>query len=194
MKKSEIMNAARHAMFRGDKDTFEKYFTPDFKLSGSETWFCTADDLMTGEYAFEHYSRICRNDFLSFDVKTELITEIESDDFLFRELRWIGVPRENADEIDGNAIFQKDALPSFRLWILTKFRGDKICSETSMHNSTHTEILFSNGNVEFAIDKIAKGLRARASQIERVKKGEQIIPDPTEKLARYNLMHLGDFI
>ena len=196
MNKKELYKQARRTLLLAKREEFSKYFTDDFTLSGSEVWFCTPNDEMTGLFAVEHYSRVCRNDYLTFDVKTELLEQIEEGDCLVTSFVWSGTPRPNYLEIAGGmpGIFVEGANPTFKIVIITHFRGDKICKEMSVHNTIQTEIAFCNGDKKATIDKLTHVFDVFEVANERFKSGEQFIPDPSEKIRDFKInISEGDF-
>ena len=183
--KSKIIDEIRERINKGDLSAFEDHYTPDFKLSGSEVWFLGVDEL-TGKFAFEHYVRIIRNDFLSFDVETEVLVEVEDGDYVIRRIIWRGKnPKVNME-------MQIGVPPSVEPWIdmfiLYKFRGDKICEEHSVYNTIQTELRMCDGDTERMLDKTRQILSAGRSMREKIIRGEHCIPDATPMIEEQQLM------
>jgi len=184
-KKSMIIDQVREKINKGDLTAFDDYYTPDFKLSGSEVWFLGLGEL-TGRFAFEHYVRIIRNDFLSFDVETEVVLEVEEGDYVIRRMTWRGKnPRVNPEiGLDIPA----DVTPWIDMFILYKFRDDRICEEHSVYNTVQTELRMCNGDIEKMLDKTRFILSKGKEMREMVLRGEHCIPDPTPAIEKMNLL------
>ena len=183
--KSKIIDEIRERINKGDLSAFEDHYTPDFKLSGSEVWFLGVDEL-TGKFAFEHYVRIIRNDFLSFDVETEVLVEVEEGDYVMRRIIWRGRnPKVNPNMNSGTP---PSVEPWIDMFILYKFRGDKICEEHSVYNNMQTELRMCDGDIERVLDKTRHMFSIGQNMREKVIRGEHCIPDPTPIIEEQQLM------
>jgi hypothetical protein len=155
-KKSKFLDKCYDRVYAGDMTVFEECFTPDYLLYIPETQMMTDSGYLKGKFALEFLSTIIRNDGLNFDRIIETVSEVEQGDTVVREIlyKMKRNPNKPTDMKDNE--YPPDFTVTIRLLNMYKFRGDKICEESTFYNLINTEMDFCGRDLKKAVEKILK--------------------------------------
>jgi ketosteroid isomerase-like protein len=147
--RSRFIDTTYERVHAGDPDVFAECFTPDFTYKGPESKMMSTDGCLHGENAIRAMYSLNNGDKGSWgNVKREIATEIETDNHLFRIMRWTA-----KNPYKSYAGFEKlppDMKVEIDVFILYTFRKGKICSELFAYDTLGYFIDMAQGDMKKA--------------------------------------------
>jgi hypothetical protein len=178
--KSRFLDECYERVYSGDMAVFDECFTPDYTLTIPETKMMTENGSLKGRLALEFLSFLFQMDAKNFDRTVETVRELEDDDVVVREILYTmkNNPDKPTDMKDNE--YPPDMVITIRLINMYKFRGGKICEESTFYNLLGTELDFAQGDLKKAVAKILSMEPMMQEMKAKLAKGELPgLPNPS---------------